>query len=204
MLPLVRAHLPLLLVGGSFLLLSATHCMGTEDPPSDPSKDGGGGSKPTGDATAPQCSLDFECNALPPSTCASSSELAYFTNPRCVRSICEWTRETRSCPCFNGQCSVTTTAGGTIGTGGAGGASSPADASNDHATIDPPEGGVCDVDADADGGDCPLPPSVCVDTSWLAYFVEPACSAGRCEWQVLYRKCITYCAGGKCMTNITL
>ncbi|HMJ52495.1 MAG TPA: hypothetical protein VK540_10480 [Polyangiaceae bacterium] len=88
-------------------------------------------------------------------------------------------------------------------TGEAGRRRDETDASEDHAVISPPEGGVCDIDASVDGS-CPLPPSVCVDAHWLAYFVNPGCSAeARCEWEVRYRKCMVYCSDRGCINNIT-
>jgi hypothetical protein len=214
---LLRAHFPLVCLGGLFLVLSAAHCTSesTENPPPNPSNDAGKGGAALDGASPRPCFLDNDC-PLPPSTCQTGNELAYYTHPRCVASQCEWTREIRSCPsCYNGQCNVTTTAGGFPGTGGNGGAGgliTTTDAASDSsevrpwdaATIDPPEGGVCEADAEADGGDCPLPPSVCADYQWLAYFVNPRCSTiGRCEWEVQYRRCIGICRGNTCTTNVT-
>jgi hypothetical protein len=78
-----------------------------------------------------------------------------------------------------------------------------ADVTADHARIDPPDGGPCNIDA-SEGSACPLPPSICVDPHWLAYFVNPVCSAtGSCEWEIRYRECVS-CLGSGCRTNITL
>ena len=91
-------------------------------------------------------------------------------------------------------------------------------------TVDPPvvacnvpsDAGTCDPfatpDADADGGTCDagapagdpcaLPPSVCADSHWAAYFDNGVCGAdGKCELVTKYHYCETGCLQGACIQN---
>jgi hypothetical protein len=76
----------------------------------------------------------------------------------------------------------------------------------------PPDGGCDDAgdsgdDAACDGGPvyyydkCTLPPSVCADSHWAAYFDDGVCVNGTCELVTKYHYCDTGCSGGACISN---
>ena len=79
------------------------------------------------------------------------------------------------------------------------------DASDDtgpaHPLVSAPDGGPC---SDGDASSCALPPSVCADQDWLAYFDDPMCMEGQCQWTVRYRQCPGRCSGQGCAYNGTL
>lgn len=58
------------------------------------------------------------------------------------------------------------------------------------------------------GGDapaCPLPPSTCVDATWLASFSGASCVDGTCKYDVVYTDCSASgeeCDAGACHTVI--
>src|SRR5258706_9317951 len=51
--------------------------------------------------------------------------------------------------------------------------------------------------ADA-GMSCAMPPSVCADANWLAYFDDGECVDGQCRLITKYYFCDTGCNGGSC------
>jgi hypothetical protein len=75
----------------------------------------------------------------------------------------------------------------------------------DVATPIPPDGGPPPILACAtDGGvACPLPPSVCVDDSWLRFYTGGECEAGTCVYGSVEYQCPVSpikpdCADGGC------
>ncbi len=46
---------------------------------------------------------------------------------------------------------------------------------------------------------CLVPPSVCADSHWAAYFDDGICVNGRCELATKYHYCETGCQGGACI-----
>jgi hypothetical protein len=80
-----------------------------------PADTDGGGTPPV-----QECMVAMDCSP-PPSSCADSTTLAYYTNPLCQAGKCRWTTQDKPCygPCKNGGCMFTTTAGGAGGLGGA-------------------------------------------------------------------------------------
>jgi len=54
----------------------------------------------------------------------------------------------------------------------------------------------CRPSAAAEG--CPLPPADCESDITLAYFAEPACPSGTCQWTRHVHICETSCANGTC------
>ena len=46
---------------------------------------------------------------------------------------------------------------------------------------------------------CAMPPSVCADSSWLAYFDDGACVDGQCHLVTKYYFCETGCSKGACI-----
>lgn len=80
------------------------------------------------------------------------------------------------------------------------------------------DAGVCDAATSDDGGPaalatcdggaapyydtCQLPPSVCADSRWAAYFDNGVCGAnGTCELVTKYHYCDSGCQGGGCINN---
>ena len=153
----------------------------------------------------------------PASACRDSQTLVYFVSPTCKAGRCSWQESTYSCPqCSNGGCLGTTTSGGVgtfgtggVGSGGAGAAdgrdSSPNDApdgdsaSNDAATMDSSPGRHC---FGSDASSCIAPPSQCVSSTRMRYFVNPICQHGDCVWQTQEYSC-NYCMGGGCLGTTT-
>jgi hypothetical protein len=210
----LRDNLPLAILAIAFVALAlATQCTSaTGDPSSD---QGGAGQVGRDDSGTPLgCSKDADC-APPPSTCEGPGTLVYYTDGKCVQHLCQWQTSKIGCPgssCFLGGCSGTTTAGSFGGYGGqagdnnvgveAGEAQDPSDAPIDHATVGAPDAGSCTEGNDA--STCVVPPSVCADERWLAYFTNGSCRQNRCQWQVLYRDCGALgCGVGGCILNVT-
>lgn len=54
----------------------------------------------------------------------------------------------------------------------------------------------CRPSAAAEG--CPLPPSACESDWTLAYYTDPACPSGSCQWTQHVRACDTPCVNGWC------
>src|SRR5262245_62075468 len=83
----------------------------------------------------------------------------------------------------SGQASTSGAGGASAGSGitvpdaGAGGNPCTTPAPSDGP--DPPKT-PCDPASDA--GACDLPPSVCANTKWLVYYVNPQCIGGFCQW----------------------
>lgn len=48
---------------------------------------------------------------------------------------------------------------------------------------------------------CTLPPSVCADSHWLAYFDNGVCVNGTCQLVTKYHWCVTGCTGGSCYSS---
>lgn len=46
---------------------------------------------------------------------------------------------------------------------------------------------------------CTLPPSVCADSHWAAYFDDGTCVKGTCELVTKYHYCETGCSHGACI-----
>lgn len=159
-----------------------------------------------GVSSAEACGQDGDCS-LPPSNCnAEGSAIVYFTDPKCAEGRCQWQRQTMACPCAGGGCRFSTTTGSAMMPGPADGAAGGAaeasdDGAPDHAMISIPDGGSC---AASDAGVCGLPPSVCADNRWLAYFTNATCVEGGCRWDVAYRDCGAIgCVNHGCNLNIT-
>jgi len=63
------------------------------------------------------------------------------------------------------------------------------------------DAGTCDAGA-AYANPCELPPSVCADSHWAAYFDNGTCGAnGQCELVTQYHYCDSGCQGGACISN---
>jgi hypothetical protein len=60
-------------------------------------------------------------------------------------------------------------------------------------------GGTC---TENDVSRCVAPPSECRDTNTLRYFMNPTCSAGRCNWQESTYSC-PQCSNGGCLFTTT-
>jgi hypothetical protein len=166
------------------------------------------------------CETDGTCSSLPASTCnAGGTALLYYTDPKCVLGRCQWQQQTMACPCADGGCRFSSTTGSATISEPADGAVDGAiegaerdasahhiidgsdDAALDHVTVGLPDGGSCSGD---DAGTCQLPPSLCADDRWLAYFTNATCVDGRCRWDVGYRDCDALsCVGGGCQLNVT-
>jgi hypothetical protein len=50
-------------------------------------------------------------------------------------------------------------------------------------------------------GECMMPPSVCADSHWAAYFDDGTCVNGKCELVTKYHYCETGCTGGRCIST---
>src|SRR5678816_547520 len=48
---------------------------------------------------------------------------------------------------------------------------------------------------------CQLPPSVCADSHWAAYFDNGTCVNGTCQLVTKYHYCATGCSGGGCVSS---
>lgn len=48
---------------------------------------------------------------------------------------------------------------------------------------------------------CELPPSVCADSHWAAYFDNGTCVNGTCQLVTKYHYCATGCSNGGCVVN---
>jgi len=160
------------------------------------------------DAGAPiptPCNEDYDCS-LPASRCGSPQELDYYTEARCVNGLCSWQRQTMGCSCYAGGCQGTTTDSASIivpidGVGGQAGQID-LDAPIDHAMVAAPDAGSCIPGDDASA--CAVPPSVCTDDGWLAYFTNGSCQDNVCQWEVAYRDCHGLgCQAGGCILNVT-
>jgi len=155
--------------------------------------------------SGPACEQDSQCE-FPLSQCEGSGTLIYFTNPRCVLGRCVAERQTRSCPCSNGGCNITTTTGavagfgGNSGTGGSGGGAGVG--ASGGATDG---GGASDATAPActeqDLSRCALPRSECIDGHTMRYFTDPSCVEGHCTWKQSAYNCV--CIGGACQSTTT-
>ena len=180
--------LPLLAFGAAFgALLCATHCA----------------SKGEQDAvwiSSPACQTEKNCVFPAPVCNDAGTALLYYSDPKCVAGSCQWTTQTMSCPCVAGSCDT----GGSILVDPGGGADgSTLDASDEaarHPVVPAPDAGSC---AEEDASACALPPSVCVDDHWLAYFRDAVCVEGRCLWTVQYLQCGSACSGQGCIYNGT-
>lgn len=68
-----------------------------------------------------------------------------------------------------------------------------------------PDAGCDDAQCDAAGlaayNTCTLPPSVCADGHWAAYFDNGVCVQGTCELVTKYHYCDQGCANGACISN---
>lgn len=81
------------------------------------------------------------------------------------------------------------------------------------AALDASDDASADASADAAGDagcdagttkydPCQLPPSVCADSHWAAYFDDGTCGAdGKCELVTKYHYCETGCAAGACISR---
>jgi hypothetical protein len=76
------------------------------------------------------------------------------------------------------------------------------DASDDAAA------GDASADAGPDSGTagywydtCQLPPSVCADSHWAAYFDNGTCDGHTCQLVTKYHYCATGCFGGGCASS---
>ena len=75
----------------------------------------------------------------------------------------------------------------------------------DSAPVDygPPDAGdppivACEADAAIDGGECPLPPSVCIK-GWLVYYSDGTCIDSTCRYQTKLLECTWGCNKGACI-----
>ena len=69
----------------------------------------------------------------------------------------------------------------------------------------PPPSQSCVPDAAARdmASTCDLPPSTCLDSRWLIYYVNPVCQGGSCRWEKRFLDCFTMpanaCSGNGCV-----
>ena len=49
--------------------------------------------------------------------------------------------------------------------------------------------------------ECMMPPSVCADSHWAAYFDDGTCVSGKCELVTKYHYCETGCSHGACYSS---
>lgn len=144
---------------------------------------GSGGQEGIGNA-----SLNYLCESgivdkdcpLPASFCENDATLASFGDARCVGGACQWTRRTTTCPngCRNGACGRP-----------------PAQAAEAGAVIPCPPG---------DAGGCELPPSMCLNSFRLLYFMNPSCLDGMCRFDAIPQSCATgRCQNGACQGFLT-
>ena len=61
----------------------------------------------------------------------------------------------------------------------------------------------CDADASTDTPSCALPPSKCVDATFLVYYVNSTCVEGRCHWEKRFLACPRGCSSGACTSKGT-
>jgi hypothetical protein len=102
--------------GAPSVVIEVPELGGTENAGSASAGAGGLPAQPTincgqaGGENAGAGGADEEC-ALPPSVCADSSRLAYYSSGACVGGTCRWTVETLECPgrCSRGSCAPPTT-----------------------------------------------------------------------------------------------
>lgn len=91
------------------------------------------------------------------------------------------------------------TAGGGAGTSAAGGALV-ASYVPDTGAPQPP---FISPDHCTTAEECSFPQSICEDSSTLAYFTDPVCSSGACEWRRRTMVCQRGCKGGGCAAAFT-
>jgi hypothetical protein len=117
---------------------------------------------------------------LPSSRCEDTTTLAYFTDAQCVDGGCQWTRHTKTCSksCRNGAC--------------------------EPSVVEAGEADAAPRCAPNDASACELPPSVCLNSYRLLYFVSPACSDGACQSLARVHGCGTgTCQNGACQGFLT-
>ncbi len=71
---------------------------------------------------------------------------------------------------------------------------------NPPPTVTPPTI-ACTPDAGLEGDICSLPPSVCADDHWAAYFDDGTCIDGTCQLVTKYHYCTDGCASGACNSH---
>lgn len=168
-----------------------------------------GGSAGAGLVPVLSCTGVVDC-PLPPSVCANSASLAYFTDPICDHGTCRWATQMFLCSgynCRNGACGPPGTIGTIFNTGGTGGGGTAG-----AGGVPNGQGGVFHLDAGAEpptylcsdagaGSECPLPPSRCADASTLTAYGKPNCTYGSCSWTRYTIPCSGTCQSGHCMAD---
>jgi len=76
------------------------------------------------------------------------------------------------------------------------------DAGDPSDADDAGDAAACDAGPVYYGNPCALPPSVCADSHWAAYFDDGTCGAdGKCVLVTKYHYCATGCSYGACIYN---
>lgn len=76
------------------------------------------------------------------------------------------------------------------------------DAGDPSDADDAGDAATCDAGPVYYGNPCALPPSVCADSHWAAYFDDGTCGAdGECVLVTKYHYCATGCSYGACIYN---
>ncbi len=144
------------------------------------------------------CTSAVDCS-LPQSVCAGP-ELMSFSDPTCDEGECHWKQLLNICAvegrgnvgCTEGRCNVVAmqTSGGLIG----------------MPSVDPMQPPMPPAQACTKAVDCPQPPPICfrplisgfLPSDFGVSYVNPACLAGACVWQLDLTECSASCTAGAC------
>jgi hypothetical protein len=195
--------------GGGTTALSPTDAGGSSYdatvgiPATDGASEGSFVRGPTPPTIACTAGGDAAACPVPPPACTNAQVAVLYSGGQCVAGTCTWSTENIDCQLVDASC---------VGAAGF-------DAGLDVPAIDgsaslnvygcllqvppapSPPPTTCDVDANPDSSVCPLPASVCTDSSWLVYYDDGQCVVGLCAWQARDHYCSGVCRSGACVDN---
>jgi hypothetical protein len=142
----------------------------------------------------------------PPSACTDAGLAVVYSGGGCTSGSCVWQKSNVNCVAAGGTCADRARRDG--GDAGELQDASPPDGSvwvtANGCMVPAPAGPdplpvACDVDASAEGGVCPPPPSVCASSEWIIYYDDGQCVSGWCVWRKEHTSCGGMsCSGGAC------